>query len=70
MDTQTYGRKKAFKAALALAGVTAKDWAAQRNVTPVHLHYVLNAARVSAPLNAEIDAFIEAHRRQEPARAA
>ena len=43
-------RKKAFKASLALAGVTLKAWAAEKGVTPVHLHNVLTGDRTSERL--------------------
>lgn len=52
-------RKQRFKAALALAGMKSQDWASQHDVTVQHLNMVLNDARESATLVAEVDAFIE-----------
>lgn len=53
-------RKQAFKAALALRGMTRKQFAETRGVTPEHLDAVVREApgRVSAPLLAAVDAFI------------
>jgi hypothetical protein len=51
-------RKRAFRTALALADTTMKAWAAEQGVSLPHLYLVLMGQRVSAPLNAKIDAFI------------
>jgi hypothetical protein len=51
-------RKKQFKAALALAGMTAKEWAAVQGVTTKHVDEVVLGKRTSERLNTEIDAFI------------
>jgi hypothetical protein len=51
-------RKRQFKAALAIADVTLKEWAASENVTPMHLNEVLLGNRTSERLNTAIDAFI------------
>lgn len=52
-------RKQRFKAALALAGLKAQDWASQHDVTVQHLNMVLNEERESATLVSDVDAFIE-----------
>jgi hypothetical protein len=52
-------RKQRFKAALALAGLKAQEWATEHNVTAQHLNMVLNEDRESATLVNEVDAFIE-----------
>lgn len=80
MNREVIERKKRFKAALALAGMTQKEWAAQqgekqedgkpRGVTKTHLNEVLNRNRDSEPLNAAIDAFIEKIERRARAKAA
>ncbi len=61
MPPDPQARKKAFKAALAFADVTLKDWAADHGVTPVHLHLVLRDERTSERLLTDIDAFIAQH---------
>lgn len=62
-------RKKEFKAARALAGVTARQWAKSRNVSFHHLNEVLEGRRESPRLDAELDAFIQKYL-QTPARLA
>lgn len=54
-------RRKRFRAALALAGVSLKQWASTEGVTRQHVREVLLGRRVSAPLNEKIDAFIAQH---------
>ena len=54
-------RKQRFKAALALAGLKAQEWAGEHDVTVQHLNSVLNGDRESASLTADVDAFIEQH---------
>lgn len=54
-------RRALFRAALALARITAKQWAVDNNVTETHLYAVLKGARESNPLTAKIDAFIAQH---------
>lgn len=51
-------RKKQFKAALVMAGKTAKGWAKEQGVTDAHLNQVVIRARTSERLNAAIDALI------------
>lgn len=57
MPKDTLSRKAQFKAALALAGVSQKQWAEQHGVTPPHLHAVLTG-RESMRLIRAIDEFI------------
>lgn len=68
-------RRKQFRAALALSGLTAAEWArSEGEVSPEHLSYVLNGRRVSGALNERIDAFVArtlgGFPRRRPARAA
>ena len=51
-------RKRKFKAALALAGLTASQWADKESVTRQHLNATLNNESESKPLTEKIDAFI------------
>jgi predicted transcriptional regulator len=61
-------RRKQFRVALALAGRT-QDWFAdQARVNPSSLSLVLSGRRVSAPLTAKIDSFIQKHARREAAQ--
>lgn len=61
MDAQDWRRKR-FKAALKLAGLTIAQWAeTEGNVTRFHLHQVLAGRRASVPLNQKIDAFADKH---------
>lgn len=50
-------RKARFRAALALAGLTQKEWAEREGVTASHLSRVLAGERDSGTLNNKIDAF-------------
>lgn len=61
MTKATVYRKKRFKAARALAGITAKEWARSRGVTFQHLNEVLDGNRISPRLDAEVDAFVAKH---------
>lgn len=54
-------RRARFKAALALADVTMKDWAAGEGVTLGHLYAVLNGERESMRLTGKVDEFIARH---------
>lgn len=58
MTRQQVTRKAQFRAALAVAGKTAQEWAADHGVTVTHLNYVLAGERESPRLNAALDAFI------------
>jgi hypothetical protein len=51
-------RKQLFRAALAIAGLTAAQWADRESITPEHLSRVLNSRRESGTLIEKIDAFI------------
>lgn len=62
-------RRRRFKAALALAGVTQSEWATGQGVTRDHLRFVLNG-RVSGKLEREIDAFIAKYLPEQQQRAA
>ena len=54
-------RKARFRAALALAHMTAKEWTEREQVTETHLYAVLKGNRESAKLTSKIDAFIAKH---------
>jgi hypothetical protein len=54
-------RKARFQAALALAGMTAEQWAENEGVTGGHLSNVLNEKRESGSLTEKVDAFIAKH---------
>jgi len=56
--TKTPDRKARFKAALALSGLTAAEWAAEHDLTAMHLSLVLHGKRESVALTSKIDAFI------------
>lgn len=51
-------RKRKFKAALALVGLTQQQWAVKESVTRQHLNATLNDESESKPLTEKIDAFI------------
>lgn len=61
MPKRSQTRKKDFKAALAYAEMTVKQWCQENSVTPPHLHLVLTGQRESARLIAVVDEFIEKH---------
>jgi hypothetical protein len=50
-----------FKAALALAELTAQEYAAREGVTPAHVRGVLAGSRASARLTDKMRAFVAAH---------
>lgn len=54
-------RRKRFRAALALAGIDAQDFAKSADVGAPHLSQVLHGKRDSAVLVAKVDAFIAKH---------
>jgi hypothetical protein len=54
-------RKQLFRAALAIAGLTAGEWAEQVGITPQWLSIVLNGKDESITLTEKIDAFIVTH---------
>ena len=57
----TEERRKAFKKALVDAGMTARAFAEQQNVSEDHLHACLSGRRFSKRLLTEVDRFIEVH---------
>lgn len=54
-------RKARFRAALALAGLTAEEWAERNGITPGHLSQVLAGKRESRALTEKIDEFTQQH---------
>lgn len=54
-------RRKRFRGALALAGLTIGQWAEQEGVSYGHLYQVLSGRRESASLVARVDAFSAEH---------
>ncbi len=62
-------RKQLFRAALAIAGTTAAEWAEQNGYSTGHLSRVLNGkVTSSADLAALMDRFIAAHVGQHGAK--
>lgn len=59
MRDQSPTRKARFRAALALAGITAKEWAEQYGCSENHLYLFLAGRRDSAPLTEKMEAFID-----------
>lgn len=51
-------RKARFRAALALARMTARQWTERESVTETHLYAVLKGDRESNKLITKVDAFI------------
>lgn len=51
-------KRKEFRAALALAGLTLTKWAERQDVTPEHVWQVLSGNRESNRLMQEVDALI------------
>lgn len=54
-------RKARFRAALALAGITAKEWCQQQGYSENHMYLFLAGRRDSLTLTQKMDAFIERH---------
>lgn len=54
-------RKRLFRAALALAGLTETQWAEKQGISQPHLSLVLNGKRESKVLTDKVDAFIDKH---------
>jgi transcriptional regulator with XRE-family HTH domain len=50
-------RRKTFRAALALAGMTQAQWAEAQGVTEGHLSHVLNKRRISKKLLKAVEDF-------------
>jgi hypothetical protein len=61
MRTPGYDRKARFRAALALAGSTMKEWCEQEGYSFNHLYLYFRGDRPSPPLDAKIDAYIDRH---------
>lgn len=64
VPTDLSRRKKRFRIALAVAGLTATDWAKANDVGPAYLFRYLGGNTVSEPLGAKIDAFTARHLKQ------
>lgn len=56
-------RKARFRAALAMAGLTASAWASQEKVTESYLSMILNGQRTNPDVEQKIAAFTERHLR-------
>lgn len=54
-------RRKRFRGALALAGLTLGQWAEKEGVTYGHLYHVLSGRRESVSLLAKVDTFCAIH---------
>lgn len=54
-------RKARFRAALALAGMTADGWAVGNGITPSHLSHVLSGRHRSDTLVEKVEAFTAKH---------
>lgn len=54
-------RKQLFNAALAIAGLTAKQWGEREGVTSGHLSMILADKRANDGIARKIDAFIRKH---------
>lgn len=61
MPKQRTSRKQLFRAALAIANLTAREWAELEGTSDSYLSLVLNGKRVSPSLNPKIDQFIRKH---------
>lgn len=56
-------RKRRFRAALAAAGMSMRDYAKEVGKSPSHVSQVLNGQRESKTMNEKIAAFTEKHLR-------
>lgn len=54
-------RKQVFRAALAIAGLTARQWAEREGTSESYLSLVLNEKRESEALTQKIDTFARKH---------
>lgn len=54
-------RKQLFRAALAIAGLTAAEWAEHEGITAQWLSMVLSGKNVSLTLSEKIEAFTREH---------
>lgn len=62
-------RKQLFRAALAIADLTAEQWAEQEGVTSGHLSMILSGVRHNERIEARIDAFTKQQLRKPLSRA-
>jgi hypothetical protein len=70
MAKQKTSRKQLFRAALAIAGLTAAEWADREKITAQWLSMVLNEKHSSLTLTEKIDAFTRAHLEKHTAQVA
>lgn len=61
MPKERTSRKQLFRVALAIADLTAREWAEREGTSESYLSLVLNEKRVSPSLTPKIDAFIRKH---------
>lgn len=54
-------RKRLFRAALAIAGMTAEQWGQKEGVTSGHLSMILAGKRTNEDIEARIEAFTTKH---------
>ena len=54
-------RKQLFRAALAVAGLTAEQWAVREGTTSGHLSMLLAEKRKNERITGRVDAFIKKH---------
>lgn len=67
MPQKQTNRKQLFRAALAIADMTAGEWASAEGFSAEHLSLVLNGHRIgSATLMGKIDGFIKQHMGKRP----
>jgi hypothetical protein len=57
MSKAKTSRKQLFRAALAIAGLTAEQWGAREGVTSGHLSMILSGVRYNEGIVERIDAF-------------
>lgn len=62
-DGQGAKRKKRFLAALAMAGMSMREWATKNDLTAGHVSQYLSGKRDSAVLDERVDAFTAKHLR-------
>lgn len=63
-------RKQLFRAALALADLTAERWAQEHGITASYLSHILSGNRESEDIDAEIEAFTKQYLRKHTAQVA
>lgn len=67
MPRAKHSRKQLFRAALAMAGLTAEQWAASEGITAGHLSQVVTGKRESVTLTAKVDEFVRDEFAKRPA---